>query len=129
MPILVRCVAPADGTNPAVTTEVLISKDEGIRPSASVVGLAKLKPVFKGDGTGTGTAGNSSQISDGASAMTLTRRDVAERLGLKPIARWVGSCVVGVPPRIMGTDPPSRSTADDSILPQESVPPLLSLRS
>lgn len=50
----------------------------------------------------TGTAGNSSQISDGASCMTLMRRDVAEGLGLKPIARWVGSVVVGVPPKIMG---------------------------
>lgn len=65
--------------------------------------MAKLKAVFKPDGSGSGTAGNSSQISDGASAMTLMRRDVAEKLGMKVLAKWVGSVVVGVPPRIMGT--------------------------
>ena len=103
IPILVRSITPATESTPSSTAEILISKDDGIRPTASVAGLAKLKPAFKENGTG--TAGNSSQISDGASAMTLTRRDVAERLGLKPIARWIGSAVVGVPPRIMGVGP------------------------
>lgn len=96
----VRSVIPADGEKAEVTEEKVISKDEGIRPQTTLASLAKLKPAFKADGTG--TAGNSSQISDGASAMTLMRRDVAESLGLKPIAKWVGSSVVGVPPRIMG---------------------------
>jgi acetyl-CoA acyltransferase 1 len=102
VPITVRSVTSEEGTTPAITTEKLISADEGIRPQTTLASLAKLKPAFKTDGTGTGTAGNSSQISDGASAMTLARRDVAEAMGLKPIARWVGSAVVGVPPRIMG---------------------------
>jgi acetyl-CoA acyltransferase 1 len=85
---------------PEVTEEVVISKDEGIRPQTTMESLAKLKTVFKENGTG--TAGNSSQISDGASAVTLCRRDVAEKLGLKVLAKWVGSAVVGVPPVIMG---------------------------
>lgn len=105
VPITVRSVTSEEGTTPAITTEKLISADEGIRPQTTLASLAKLKPAFKTDGTGTGTAGNSSQISDGASAMTLARRDVAEAMGLKPIARWVGSAVVGVPPRIMGVGP------------------------
>lgn len=100
VPITVRSTTPADGDKPAVTISKLISADEGIRPQTTMESLAKLKPAFKEGGTG--TAGNSSQISDGASAMTLARRDVAEALGLKPIAKWVGSAVVGVPPKIMG---------------------------
>lgn len=93
-------MTPAEGENAETVSEKVISQDEGIRPNTTLESLAKLKPAFQPDGTG--TAGNSSQISDGASAMTLTRRDTAEALGLKPIARWVGSAVVGVPPKIMG---------------------------
>jgi acetyl-CoA acyltransferase 1 len=100
VPMKVRSVTPADGDKTEVIGEKIISVDEGIRPQTTLASLAKLKPAFRGDGTG--TAGNSSQISDGASAMTLVRRDVAEALGLKPIAKWVGSAVVGVPPKIMG---------------------------
>ncbi|KAK4704816.1 acetyl-CoA C-acetyltransferase, partial [Phenoliferia sp. Uapishka_3] len=100
VPMEVRSVTPAEGDKEAVTTMKTISNDEGIRPQTTLESLAKLKPAFQTDGTG--TAGNSSQISDGASAMTLARRDVAEALGLTPIARWVGSAVVGVPPKIMG---------------------------
>lgn len=96
----VRSVTPAEGDKEAVTVSKVISLDEGIRPQTTLESLAKLKPAFKPEGTG--TAGNSSQISDGASAMTLARRDVAEALGLKPIARWIGTAVVGVPPKIMG---------------------------
>ncbi|GAA5830157.1 hypothetical protein JCM3766R1_002802 [Sporobolomyces carnicolor] len=102
-PIKVRKVTPAEGEKAETTEEVTLSKDEGIRPQTTMESLAKLKTVFKENGTG--TAGNSSQISDGASALTLVRRDVAEKLGLKPIARWVGSAVVGVPPIIMGVGP------------------------
>ncbi|GAA5877733.1 hypothetical protein JCM1840_003342 [Sporobolomyces johnsonii] len=103
VPMKVRKVTPAEGDKPEIVEEVVIEKDEGIRPQTTMESLAKLKTVFKENGTG--TAGNSSQISDGASAMTLVRRDVAEKLGLKPIAKWVGSAVVGVPPIIMGVGP------------------------
>lgn len=102
VPIKVRKVTPAEGDKPETTEEVVISKDEGIRPQTTMESLAKLKTVFKENGTG--TAGNSSQISDGASAVTLCRRDVAEKLGLKVLAKWVGSVVVGVPPVIMGEE-------------------------
>ncbi|GAA5823241.1 hypothetical protein JCM10212_003601 [Sporobolomyces blumeae] len=103
VPIKVRKVTPAEGDQPEKVEEVVLSKDEGIRPQTTMESLAKLKTVFKENGTG--TAGNSSQISDGASALTLVRRDVAEKLGLRPIAKWVGSAVVGVPPIIMGVGP------------------------
>ncbi|KAI8927885.1 Thiolase, N-terminal domain-containing protein [Entophlyctis helioformis] len=84
----------ADGT--------VVDKDDGIR-GATAEGLAKLRPAFKKDGTT--TAGNASQVSDGAAAVLLMRRSVAEKLGLKPIARWLGYTNVGVPPRIMGIGP------------------------
>jgi len=80
-----------------------VSKDEGIRPGLTLEKLGSLKPAFKPDGRS--TAGNSSQISDGASAITLMRRSLAEQLGLQPLAKFVGSNVVGVPPRIMGVGP------------------------
>ena len=76
-----------DGLEPTVTTRTL-AKDEGVRPQSTMESLGKLRPAFKENGTS--TAGNSSQISDGASAVTLVRRDVAERLGLKPIGRFIG---------------------------------------
>jgi acetyl-CoA acyltransferase 1 len=77
-----------------------VKDDEGIRKGVTAQGLAKLKPAFAEDGRS--TAANSSQISDGASAVTLVRRDVAERLGLKPLGRFVGTTVKGCPPKLMG---------------------------
>ncbi|BGP13741.1 hypothetical protein JCM10213_006429 [Rhodosporidiobolus nylandii] len=103
VPMKVRKVTPAEDDKAEIVEEVLLSKDEGIRPQTTMESLAKLKTVFKEDGTG--TAGNSSQISDGASALTLCRRDVAEKLGLKILAKWAGSAVIGVPPIIMGVGP------------------------
>lgn len=80
-----------------------ITQDEGIRPQTTLESLQKLKPAFKDDGSS--TAGNSSQISDGASAITLVRRSVAEELGLKPMGRFIGTSVVGLPPNVMGMGP------------------------
>ena len=65
--------------------------------------LSSLKPVFRKDGTV--TAGNSSGINDGAAAVLLMSSEKADELGLKPIARWVGSAVAGVDPSIMGYGP------------------------
>jgi acetyl-CoA acyltransferase 1 len=65
--------------------------------------LGKLKTVFKKDGTT--TAGNSSQISDGAAAVLLARRSVAEKLNLPIVARFVSYAVKGCPPEIMGIGP------------------------
>jgi acetyl-CoA acyltransferase len=77
--------------------------DQGIRPDTSLEKLAELKPAFKEDGKI--TAGNSSQISDGAAAVLLMAREKADALGLKPRARIVDQTTVGVDPVIMLTGP------------------------
>jgi acetyl-CoA acetyltransferase family protein len=77
--------------------------DQGIRPDTSLEALAALKPAFKEDGKV--TAGNSSQISDGAAAVLLMAREKAEALGLKPRARILDQTTVGVDPVIMLTGP------------------------
>jgi acetyl-CoA acyltransferase len=82
--------------------EVLV-KDQGIRPDSSLEALSQLKPAFKEDGKI--TAGNSSQISDGAAAVLLTTPEKAAELGLKPRAKIVDQTTVGVDPVIMLTGP------------------------
>ena len=77
--------------------------DQGIRPETTLETLAWLKPAFKEDGKV--TAGNASQISDGAAAVLLMERAKAEALGLKPRARIVDQTTVGVDPVIMLTGP------------------------
>jgi acetyl-CoA acyltransferase len=77
--------------------------DQGIRPETSIEALSELKPVFKEDGKI--TAGNSSQISDGAAAVLLMAREKADALGLKPRARILDQTTVGVDPVIMLTGP------------------------
>ncbi len=77
--------------------------DEGIRPESTLEKLASLKPAFKPDGSI--TAGNSSQISDGAAAILIMERATAEKLGLKPRARFVSFSVVGDDPIFMLTAP------------------------
>lgn len=83
--------------------EITVSADDGIRKETTVEGLAKLKPAFKEGGTT--TAGNSSQVTDGAAAVLLCRRSVAEKLKLPIIAKWVAYAVSGCPPEIMGIGP------------------------
>jgi acetyl-CoA acyltransferase len=77
--------------------------DQGIRPDTSLEKLAELKPAFKEDGKI--TAGNSSQVSDGAAAVLLMTREKADELGLRPRARIVDQTTVGVDPVIMLTGP------------------------
>ncbi len=77
--------------------------DQGIRPDTSLEALANLKPAFKEDGKI--TAGNSSQVSDGAAAVLLMAREKADALGLKPRARIYDQTTVGVDPVIMLTGP------------------------
>jgi acetyl-CoA acyltransferase len=86
-----------------VTRERSFDRDEGPRGDASADGLAKLKPVFAAKGSV--TAGNSSQMSDGAGAAVLVSERVVRELGLKPLARWVGFAVGGVAPEVMGVGP------------------------
>ena len=77
--------------------------DEGPRADTSLELLAKLRPVFAG--TGSVTAGNSSQTSDGAGAVILASESALKRFNLQPLARFCGFAVAGVPPEIMGIGP------------------------
>jgi len=77
--------------------------DEGPRPGSTPEVLSKLRPVFKVNGTV--TAGNSSQMSDGAAAVVVMSREKAEELGLKPMARFISFGVGGVRPEVMGIGP------------------------
>jgi acetyl-CoA acyltransferase len=77
--------------------------DEGPRPDSSLEGLAKLKTVFAAKGSV--TAGNSSQMSDGAGAVILMSEKALKKYGVKPMARFVSFAVAGVPPEIMGIGP------------------------
>jgi acetyl-CoA acyltransferase len=82
-------------------TGTWVRADEGVRRDTSMEKLAGLKPAFRPDGQV--TAGNSSQISDGAAALLLASREMAERLGLRPRARFVGFALAGVDPVLMLT--------------------------
>ncbi|KAM0746444.1 putative acetyl-CoA C-acyltransferase [Meredithblackwellia eburnea MCA 4105] len=81
----------------------VVTIDDGIRKGTTPEVLAKLKPVFKKDGST--TAGNSSQLTDGAAAVLLTRRSKALELGLPIIGKFGGFTAAGVPPNIMGIGP------------------------
>jgi acetyl-CoA acyltransferase len=84
-------------------TEELLNSDEGIRPDSSVETLAKLKPAFKEGGKV--TAGNSSQITDGASAVLIMSEERAKELGYRPRARFHSFALAGVDPVTMLTGP------------------------
>lgn len=86
-----------------ITRRFTVSRDEGPRADTSLEALAKLKPAFKEGGTV--TAGNSSQMSDGAAAVLVMSLEKAQTLGLKPLARFVSFAVGGVPPELMGIGP------------------------
>jgi acetyl-CoA acyltransferase len=93
-----------DLADDAITTDDRrIDTDEGPRTDTSLEVLAKLKPVFRMGGSV--TAGNSSQMSDGAGAVVLASERAIKDYGLKPLARFVGFAVAGVPPEIMGIGP------------------------
>ncbi len=106
------CQAMADGlfTNEIIPVEIktrkgtqIVDTDEHPNPEASMEMAAKLKPVFKKDGTV--TAFNASSLNDGAAALILMSADKAKKLGLKPLARVVASASAAVEPRIMGMGP------------------------
>jgi acetyl-CoA acyltransferase 1 len=82
---------------------IIVDTDEGPRSGTTLEGLSKLKPAFKSDGST--TAGNASQVSDGAAAVLLMKRSKANRLGLPIMGVFRGYQVVGVPPSEMGVGP------------------------
>jgi acetyl-CoA acyltransferase len=83
--------------------EIVFEKDEGVRRDTSMEGLAKLKPAFQVKGTI--TAGNASQMSDGAAAAVVMSEEKANSLGVKPMARFVAYATAGCPPEEMGIGP------------------------
>ncbi|PWA88867.1 Thiolase [Artemisia annua] len=99
IPVKTKIVDPKTGDEKPVT----ISVDDGIRPGTTLADLAKLKPVFKKDGST--TAGTSSQVSDGAGAVLLMKRSTALQKGLPILGVFRTFAAVGVPPAIMGIGP------------------------
>jgi len=102
VPIKVEIKGMSLNGNPEIK-EFTFSRDEGPRSDTSLEALGRLRAAFK-DG-GVVTAGNSSQMSDGAAGVVVLSRDLAEKYGLQPLARLVSYGVAGVPPEIMGIGP------------------------
>ena len=101
VPLEVEVLEPESNGKPA--RKFTFKRDEGPRRDTSLKALAKLRPAFKEGGTV--TAGNSSQMSDGAAAVIVMSRAKADALGFKPLVRFVNYAVGGVPPDIMGIGP------------------------
>lgn len=96
-------IISANGNGSTKTKNFTFKRDEGPRGDTSMEALGKLRAVFKEGGTV--TAGNSSQMSDGAAGVIIMSRAKADELGLKPMARFVAFAAAGVPPEIMGVGP------------------------
>ncbi|CAH9073624.1 unnamed protein product [Cuscuta europaea] len=99
IPVSTKIVDPTSG----IEKPVVIYVDEGFRPNANMGDLAKLKPVFKKDGST--TAGNASQVCDGAGAVLLMKRSVALQKGLPVLGVFRSFAAVGVDPAVMGIGP------------------------
>ncbi|KAL9431265.1 hypothetical protein AB3S75_026447 [Citrus x aurantiifolia] len=99
IPVNTKIVDPKTGVEKRVT----ISVDDGIRPNTTIADLAKLKPAFRKDGTT--TAGNASQVSDGAGAVLLMKRSLAVQKGLPILGVFRSFAAVGVDPSVMGIGP------------------------
>jgi acetyl-CoA acyltransferase len=102
VPIQVEVLDPGPNGKPS-RRSFRVARDEGPRADTSLEALSKLKPVFKEGGTV--TAGNSSQMSDGAAAVIVMSRNKADELGLKPLVRFISYAVGGVDPALMGIGP------------------------
>lgn len=102
VPVRTTVYSTPDGGKP-VPREIVFEVDEGPRADTTIEALAKLKPAF--DPRGTVTAGNSSQMSDGAAAAVVVSEKALKKLGVEPMARFLGFAVAGVPPEIMGIGP------------------------
>jgi acetyl-CoA acyltransferase len=102
-PVAVQEHVPDTMASRVVVREKTVSRDEGPRADTTAEGLAKLRPVFAAKGSV--TAGNSSQMSDGAGAVIVASEAAIRAHGLKPLARFAGFAVSGVAPEIMGVGP------------------------
>src|SRR5204863_4343934 len=92
-----------NGNTKPQTHKIIFDMDEGPRRDTSLEALGKLKPAFHAHGTV--TAGNSSQMSDGAAAAVLMSMERARALGIKPLARFIAFATAGAPPEEMGIGP------------------------
>ncbi|MBS7528657.1 acetyl-CoA C-acyltransferase [Fusibacter paucivorans] len=101
--IPISAIRPVEESKGIRSETFIFNKDEGIRENISIANLEKLKTVFKVKGTV--TAGNSSQMSDGAAVVLLMSREKAEALGIKPLAVFKSFAVAGVAPEVMGIGP------------------------
>lgn len=98
-PLKVKYEDPKSGE----TKELVVDRDDGVRPGITAESLGKIKPAFAKDGSI--HAGNASQISDGAAAVLLMKRSTAERLGQQILGKYVAASIVGVKPLLMGVGP------------------------
>jgi acetyl-CoA acyltransferase len=103
LPYTAHETMPAPDGESLIHRERVFSQDEGVRPQTQLADLARLKPSFAARGSV--TAGNSSQMSDGAGAVLLMSERMVQRLNLTPLARFVGYSVAGVEPEVMGIAP------------------------
>jgi acetyl-CoA C-acetyltransferase len=103
IPVTAKMAVKDKGTGEVSMHEVTLAKDEGNRPETTLEGLQKLDPV-RGPNNVI-TAGNASQLSDGASACVVMEASVAEKRGLQPLGRYLGMAVVGTAPEEMGIGP------------------------
>jgi acetyl-CoA acyltransferase len=102
VPVKTTLYSAKDGGKP-VPRDIVFEVDEGPRADTTIEALAKLKPAF--DAKGTVTAGNASQMSDGAAAAVVVSEKALKSLGAEPLARFLGYAVAGVAPEIMGIGP------------------------
>jgi acetyl-CoA acyltransferase len=102
-PLAFKVAVPGNGNGGPGVRDVTMSRDEGPRRETSAEALAKLRPAFHA--TGTVTAGNSSQTSDGAAAVVLMSAAAAKERGLQPLARFVSFATAGVAPERFGIGP------------------------
>jgi 3-oxoadipyl-CoA thiolase len=98
-------IVPVTVPGPKRGTTVEVFEDEHPRPDTTLEALARLKPAFRTDGSGSVTAGNSSGINDGACALLIASEPALKQEGLAPMARIVAAAAAGVEPRIMGIGP------------------------
>ena len=102
-PLTVDRILPGEQATRSQEATIVFDRDEGPRADTSHEALARLKPAFKQGGTV--TAGNASQMSDGAAAVLVCEPDFADHHGLKPLARYVAYATAGLAPEVMGLGP------------------------
>jgi acetyl-CoA acyltransferase len=102
VPVETTVSVAEDGGRPALRP-IVFAEDEGPRADTTLEALAKLRPAF--DAKGTVTAGNSSQVSDGAAACVVASEKAVKELGVEPLGRFLGFAVAGVAPDLMGIGP------------------------